>query len=212
MRLENKGELLGAVASSVNPSVSGQSVTLTATVSVNSPGSTAVAKPTGTVTFKDGSTTLGAGTLSTGVGVTTASYTTSALSTATHSITASYNDDVNFNGSPSSALSQLVNKADTATAVTSSVNPSVSGQAVTLTATVSVNSPGSNAVANPTGTVTFNEGLTTLGTGTLSTSGGVTTATFSTNRMSTSSHNLSATYGGDSNFITSSGSLTQAVI
>src|SRR3989440_3990378 len=88
--------LFRSLSSSANPSVSGQSVTFTATVSVKSPGSTAAANPTGTVTFYDGSLALATGGLSTSGGVTTSSYTTSALSTATHSITASYNGDLNF--------------------------------------------------------------------------------------------------------------------
>src|SRR2546425_6014979 len=48
-----------------------------------------------------------------------------------------------------------VNKADTTTVVASSTNPSGSGQSGTFTATERVNSPGSAAVANPSGTVTF---------------------------------------------------------
>src|SRR5207247_2403068 len=144
------------------------------------PGSTAVANPTGTVTFAEGLNTLGTGIRSTSGGVTTATFSISTLSTAGHSITATYGGDTNFITSIGS-LSQTVHKADNSTAVASSVKPSVSGQSVIFTATASVSSPGSTAVANPTGTVTFTEGLNTLGTGTLSTStGGVTTATFST--------------------------------
>src|SRR3989442_4712289 len=94
------------------------------------------------------------------------------------------------------SLTQVVNKAATTTTVVPSANPSVSGQSVTFTATVSVNSPGSAAVANPSGTVTFKDGLTTLGTGTLSTSGGVTTASFGNGTLSTASHSITASYGG----------------
>src|SRR2546427_3091354 len=75
------------------------------------------------------------------------------------------------------SLTQVVNKADTTTTVVSSVNPSVSGQWVTFTATVSVNSPGSATAANPTDTETFKHLPPTLRTGTLSTGGGVTTPT-----------------------------------
>src|SRR2546427_9204455 len=94
------------------------------------------------------------------------------------------------------SLTQVVNKADTTTTVVSSVNPSVSGQWVTFTATVSVNSPGSAAAANPTGTVTFKDGSTTLGTGTLSTGGGVTTAAFSTSRSGAASDSKAGRYRG----------------
>src|SRR5256712_667115 len=91
--------------------------------------------------------------------------------------------------------SLAVNKADTTTVVASSTNLSVSSQSVTFTATVSGNSPGNAAVANPSGTVTFKDGLTTLGMGTLSTSGGVTTASFGISTLSTASHHIPAAYG-----------------
>ena len=177
-----------------NPSVFGQSVTFTATVS-----STASGTPSGTVTFKDGATTLGTGTLSGG----TATFATSSLSVSGHTITAVYGGDSNFTGSTSSGLTQTVNKGATTTARVSSHNPSVLGQSVTFTATVS-----SAASGTPSGTVTFKDGSTTLGTGTLS--GG--TATFATSSLSVSGHTITAVYGGDSSFTgsTSSG-LTQTV-
>ena len=77
-----------------------RSVTFTATVSGGS------ITPTGTVTFSDGSTSIGTATLSSG----TATLTTSPLTTAaTHTITASYNGDGNFfNGSTSAVLLQTV--------------------------------------------------------------------------------------------------------
>src|SRR5207253_2672330 len=131
-----------AIVSSVNPSASGQTVTFTATVSVGSPGSTAVASPSGTVTFSDGTTSIGQGTLSTTGGTTTASFSTSRLSVGSHTINASYAGDGNFSSS-SGTLTETVSKASTSVALVSSVNPSVSGQAIAFTATVSVSSPGS---------------------------------------------------------------------
>ena len=82
--------------------------------------------PTGTVTFKDGSTTLGTGTLSGG----TATFSTSQLAVGPNSITAVYGGDTNFTTSTSSALTQTVNQDGTTTTVTSSANPSVFGQTV----------------------------------------------------------------------------------
>src|SRR5207249_3909232 len=102
-------------------------------------------------------TTLGTGTLSSGQ----ATFTTSSISVSTHSITAVYGGDANLNGSTSSALSQTVSKANTTTsAVSSSANPSVSAQAVIFKATVSVVTPGAGTL---TGTITFKDGDTTLG-------------------------------------------------
>ncbi len=70
------------------------------------------------------------------------------------------------------------------------------GQAVTLTAAVSVTSPGAGT---PTGTVTFSDGATVLGTGNVS--GGVASLTVST--LSVASHSITAAYGGDAGFNTS---------
>src|SRR5439155_702363 len=92
------------LTSSVHPwSVFGQPVTFTATVTAKSPGA---GTPTGTVTFKDGSITLGTGTLN---GSGQATFTTSTLAVGSHSITASYGGDASFNGSTSHPLTQTVN-------------------------------------------------------------------------------------------------------
>ena len=129
-------------------------MTFTATVSVVSPGSTAVASPTGTVTFYDNGTSIGTGTLSVVNGHDQATFTTSALSTASHPITAAYTSgDGNFNASPvSTAVTQVVNKDSTTTAAGASPALANVGQAVTFTATVTANAPGSGT---PTGTVDF---------------------------------------------------------
>lgn len=87
-----------ALTSSLNPATTGQSVTFTATVS-----STA-GKPSGSVTFWDGTTQLGSGTLASGV----ATYSTTALTVGAHSITAVYSGDTNFATVTSSALAQAV--------------------------------------------------------------------------------------------------------
>src|SRR5260370_9104528 len=73
-----------------------------------------------------------------------------------------YSGDSVFAGSTSPALTQAV-QAITTTAVTASANPSVPNQPVTFTASVTP-SPGAGT---PTGTVTFKDGATTLGTGVL---------------------------------------------
>ena len=200
-----------AMSSSANPAVFGQSVTLTATVTVGAPGSAAAANPTGVVTFSDGVTALGSGTMQTTGGVTTATLTTSALGVAVHSLTATYGGDAGFLAS-SATLGQSVTQAATATTAASSVNPTVYGQPTTFQATVGIVAPGSPAVAYPSGTVTFTDGATVIGTGTLSTAGGVTTASFSTGALLAGSHSITATYAGDGNFRASgSSSLGQVV-
>jgi hypothetical protein len=186
-----------ALTSSDNPSVFGQQVTFTATVSVTSPGS---GTPTGTVTFYDGSTALGTATLNVAGN---AIFKTKMLSVNTHSITATYGGDVHFQASTSAPLTQTVNKASTSTALSSSRNPSRSGQSVTFTATVSVNAPGGG---KPTGTMTFYDGSTVLGSDTLSGGG---KATFKTSTLAVGSHTITAVYAGDANF---AGSTSPALV
>jgi hypothetical protein len=91
-----------AVTTSANPSSYGQAVTFTASVSGSG------ATPTGTVTFKDGSTTLFTGTLAQAI----SSYTSSTLSPGTHSISVAYSGDNIFTGS-SGRVEQLVGGAAT---------------------------------------------------------------------------------------------------
>lgn len=93
---------LGASLTSI---LAGDSVTLTATVT---PASGASA-PTGTVTFFNGSASLGTGTLVANGSSATATLTTSALTTAgTNSTTAQYAGDTTFSGSTSSAVTITV--------------------------------------------------------------------------------------------------------
>jgi hypothetical protein len=95
---------LTAVTSSVNPSVYGQQLTFTATVS-GAGGNT----PTGSVEFFDGATDLGPGSALSGSGASaTSTFTTSNLALGGHSITAVYTPTPNFIGSASSALALSV--------------------------------------------------------------------------------------------------------
>jgi Concanavalin A-like lectin/glucanases superfamily/Bacterial Ig-like domain (group 3) len=186
------------VTSSSSPSVFGQNVTFSATIN---PHSGPV--PTGTVTFKDGATVLGTGAVN-GSGV--ATYSTSSLSVANHTITAVYGGDANFNGSTSPGIFQTVSKAATTTAVTSAANPALHGQSVTFTATVSPTTPGTGTL---TGTVYFRDGATTLGSGAVN-AGGV--ATFSISSLVVGTHNITAYYAGDANFSAgTSATITQTV-
>jgi hypothetical protein len=116
-----------------------------------------VATPTGTVTFKDGSTVLATVSLSGG----SASFTTTHLAVGNHSITVTYHASANFKTSSSTAYPVTVSKDGTTAVITSSVPNHVYGQSVTLKATVRASAPGSGT---PTGTVTFYDGTMVLGT------------------------------------------------
>src|SRR5271157_3532819 len=111
------------LTSSLNPSTYGEAVTFTAVV-------TPAPQDGEIVTFKRGANVLGTGTLSSG----SATFTTSALPVGTSTIQAAYGGDLDFAGSTSNAVSQVVDKATTTTALVSSPNPSGVGQAVTFTA------------------------------------------------------------------------------
>jgi hypothetical protein len=97
----NLGGSVTALAVSPSTSTVGQTVTLTATVSPASPAS---GTPTGTVTFRDGTTVLGTATLSSGV----ATLAVSTLQAGVRYLTATYGGDGRFAGSASAAASVTV--------------------------------------------------------------------------------------------------------
>jgi hypothetical protein len=192
------------MSSSANPATFGTSVVFTAKVIVPlTPGTAA----TGKVVFADGGTPVSSSTLTNGAAV----LTTSHLTLGSHQITAKYNGDSTYAPNTSPALTQVVNNAltQTSTTLSSSPNPSSQGQSVTFTATVR---PTAGTTSTPTGSVTFQEGSSTLGAGALTTQGGVQVAVFSTSALIAGAHMITATYGGDSNFAYStSPALTQVV-
>ena len=179
------------LALSSNPSVFGQPITFTATVSPVSPGT--LVPSGGLVTFYDGTVSLGTASLASG----SATYTTGALDAGTHSIGAVYSAGSDFSGSTAPNSMLTVNQASTTLSVMNAVNPSGYFQNITFTATVSPQYGGM-----PTGTVTFMDNSTLLTTSLLS--GGVATGTTST--LSQGAHTITAVYGGDSNFSSSDNS------
>jgi hypothetical protein len=184
------------ISSSPNPSAYLQAVTFTAKVT-----SGLGAPPNGEIiSFQKGTGVLGTGTLSSGTA--TFTYTGTLLNVGTDSINAVYGGDSSFGGSTAPAVKQVVNQAATTVTLTSSLNPSQSGQTVTFTATVV---PGFSGT--PTGTLTFYDGTTALKA--VSLSGGV--AQYATSTLAAGTHTIKATYGGNTNFTGSSGSLTQKV-
>src|SRR6266581_336580 len=109
-----------SLTSTPNPSVTGQTVTLSATVSPVTPAPEAL---NGTVTFRDGATSLGVVTLVNG----SASLTISTLAVGSHSLTSAYSGSASFLASTSPTVTQTVN-AQTTTSLASTPNPSVTGQ------------------------------------------------------------------------------------
>ncbi len=111
------------------------------------------------------------------------------------------------------AGSVMVKQASTTTVVVSSMNPSTFMQLVTFTATVTPQYSGTT----PTGTVTFYNNGSQIGTGTLSVASCSTPpcpdqATFSTSTLPASgTDNITAVYAGDGNFTGSSNTTSPLV-
>ena len=118
-----------ALTSAPNPSVFGQLVTLTATVT-----SAGGQVTTGTVAFSDGATVLCAAAEVQPDG--TATCAIDDFGAGTHSLTATFSGSADFAVSTGQAT-QVVNQATSTTTLGSSANPSTLGTEVTFTATVS---------------------------------------------------------------------------
>jgi hypothetical protein len=157
--------------------------------------------PTGSVTFKDFSTVLGARTLSADG---TATFSSAALAGGNHAITASYSGDNHFASSTSPVFGETVQKATSSTALASSVNASSFGQIVTFTATLT-----DATSATPTGMVTFEDNSVTLATNPLNAAG---QALFRTAALGVGTHSVVAIYRGDRNFLTSSSTRVAQVV
>ena len=179
-----------ALTSSSTSTTTGTSVTLTATVTPSA--------ATGTVTFLDGTTSLGTGTLTSGK----AALATSFATAGTHSITAVYGGSTTDATSTSSAVSITVTSTLTATttALTTSSTSTTTGTSVTLTATVTPSAA--------TGTVTFLDGTTSLGTGPLISG----KATLATSFSTAGTHSITAIYGGSTTDATSTSSAVSIAV
>ncbi len=192
----NKDTTSTALTSTATTIRAGQVVILTAAVNPVSPGQ---GVPTGTVTFYRGSTKLATVTLVNGV----ASLQTALSAVGTETITAKYSGDGNDLPSSGTLLivCQAVGTRTDKTTVTSSLNPSIFGQAVTFTATVT--DLGAGAAHTPSGVVSFFENSVLMGYGTLSGSGRVSTATFSTSTLPQGTDNIVAVFNGSNVFAAS---------
>ncbi|MGV8882597.1 MAG: Ig-like domain repeat protein, partial [Rhodoglobus sp.] len=196
-----------SLASSQPDSVFGSAVTFTATVALSDGGSTV---GTGEVSFSVDGTIV---TPSVSVAAGTALLTLDTLSAGTHTVVATYVpvDAALIAGSSSVGLTQTVAQSGSTVILSSSANPGLVGDTVTVTATVSAQ----DADVVPAGTVTLRD--TTAGTpGTLVGSptalvDGV--ATFDVSALTPGTHSLVASYSGDAdNAAAVSAALTQALL
>jgi sugar lactone lactonase YvrE len=194
-----------AVTSPTGTPSFGQAITLTATVT--STGGT----PAGSAQLLVDGVITGEATLSSG-GVATFSL-PMGLSGGSHSLQAVYLGTSSFNGSTSSVLTVTVSTTATTTTLTItppnvSPNSVLTGGSVTFTATINF-----AGVGIPTGTVTFATGSTTLGTASVApAAGGLFQATLTTTALPVGTDTITATYGGDANYVGSSASGTVTVV
>jgi hypothetical protein len=204
--LNSVGGQTTTLVASANPALTGQVVVYTATVTA----AFGANLPTGTVTFRDGITVLASGVpLTLNLGQYQAAYSTSYAAAGLHEISATYTlTQVPINPTFSQislilAENVIVSTTSTTTSVVSSSPTSVSGQAVTFTATVT---PSQGAI--PDGDlVTFSDGGSSIGPGT--TVGGVARLTSAT--LSVGTHTITATFAGDTNFASSAAQVAQTV-
>jgi len=182
----------GTTLSSSNPTATvGSQVTFTATVvSTNGPA------PTGTVQFNDGGTSLGSAVVGSNG---TAVLSSASLAPGVHSIVAVYSGDQDDAASSSSPLKETIQQIATATALSSNLNPISAGATLTLTGAVTAVGSSTNGGAI-SGTVTFSEGLVTLGTSPIDGTGH---AAFNLSTLPAGSHSIVASYSGNTNYAAS---------
>ncbi len=180
------------------------SVTTGTAVALSAKVSSSAGTPTGTVIFFDGTSMLGSAPVTGG----TATYSATSLAAGTHTLTAQYQGDTNFSPLTSNAQTVTVTAPVVAVAdtlvVTSSALSAAAKAPVTFTATFTY----TGTTATPSGSVTFLDGTTSLGTGTISGN----SATLTTSALAVGPHNISAAYAGDTNFgKSSSAAITETI-
>lgn len=138
-----------SLSSSVSTAVVGQDDSFTVQVAPISPGA---GNPTGQVTFLVDGSPIGTAVVDPATG--RATFSTTAIGRGTHTVTASYSGDANFQPMGTSSNSLVVTTASTQPVLTAQAVRNKHGKilSVHLTARVLVVAPGSGV---PTGTVTF---------------------------------------------------------
>jgi len=187
-----------ALTTSGSPSESGASVTFTATVTRDDVSAAAL---TGSVTFYNKTDSIGTAGLSGG----TAQTAINSLLPGSHSITALYNGDGNYNPANSVGLAQTVNKGGTTTVVTATPAATGIGKPVTLKA--SIGKVG-GAVGGLKGSVTFSEGVKVIGTADVS---GAKASFVTSSLTGIGPHTVKAVYSGSSLYVTSQSTTTVTI-
>lgn len=176
--------------------VYGQVAPVSVTVAATTPAA-ALGIPLGSVSLKKGAVVVATTTRTTSGAWT---FTPVGLGVGTHSLTAQYDGDARFQASISGSVNVTITQATGALNLASSLNPSLVGDSVTFTATLSPVTAGS---------VTFKNGASTLGTATLDSTG---VATFTTSALAAGAHSITAVFAGNADVsAVTSAVLTQTV-
>jgi uncharacterized repeat protein (TIGR03803 family) len=183
----SKSNTTTSLTASPNPASVGQQITLKATVT-KSAGS---ATPTGTVTFRSGSLSIGSSAIN-GSGVASLAASSNGLPPGVYPVTATYSGDANFNPSASTGSSVTLHSAATVTTLVISPTSVTPPQDVTLTATVKR----AAGTGMPTGQVSFYDSTIKLITVGLNGSG-VAKYTTSTSGVAAGMYSITAMYAGD---------------
>ena len=183
------------LSSSLNPSIYGQKVTLTATIFAQE-------TPTGKVKFTWDRFTLGSAPLFPGGSLTAmASLTIPAFNADDYPLIAVFPGDDKNASSASDVLNQVVLQTTSSATITSSLNPSLQGQPVTFTAKIT------SPTVTAKGPVTFTSGKTVLGSVQLV--GGK--ATLAISNLPSGTTPVTVTYLGNSNIAGSVATISQVV-
>jgi sugar lactone lactonase YvrE len=182
------------VTSNLNPAAVGLAVTFTAHIA--SPN-----QVTGTVQFFDGTTSIGIP-QSVIPSSDTATITTSFSVLESHTITAVYSgDNLNAASTPNNPLIQIIEQA-THLNVIPTANPAVEFAPLTFNAAVT------GWTTAPTGSITFTDGTTPIGSAPLNGNG---VASFEVPSLAVGKHNITAVFAGDANDFTSQYPFVQTV-
>jgi hypothetical protein len=191
-----------AVYASVNPSVAGQPVTVTAEVGA-SPSSVGI--PTGRVQFRLDGDDIGGSVPLSAAG--TATVPAPAATLGSHSLEAVFDGGRNFVGSKGTVTTR-VERGRAAVALGSSENPSSLGDPVKFTATVSAAGP---AQGTPTGAVQFLIDGVAFGQPVPLQNGAATSLPPTSAQLPEGRHVIEAAYTGDASFEPAGGTVEQAV-
>jgi Pro-kumamolisin, activation domain/Bacterial Ig-like domain (group 3) len=194
-----------------SPASISQNTTTQLTATVKAASGTAA--PAGSVTFSAGNIALGTATLAGSGGTATAALTVmgSSLANGANPVAASYGGNSSFSGSTGSVTVTVAQMVAATMTVAAASPPTIASNATT---TVTAMVKATTGAALPSGIVSFALGNTSLGSVTLTVTGGLTAAMLSLpgSKLNMGSNNITASYTGSSNFTPSAGSVIVVVI